>query len=157
MPEEGLFVKFHNGQNQFKVPFVMYADFEAILKPIESPKPNPEESYTKVISQHIPSGFCVYSKFVYGKLENPLKLYRGEECVKVFCDYIENEAKRLHHMFPEKPTKRLTRKERRNYDRATKCHICFIVIILDNVEDLPIVTVIYGIKSQSTSPSYFTT
>ena len=30
MPEEGSFVKF---QNQFKVPFVMYEDFEANLKP----------------------------------------------------------------------------------------------------------------------------
>ena len=33
MPKEGSFVEFHDGQNQFKVPFVMYADFEAILKP----------------------------------------------------------------------------------------------------------------------------
>ena len=35
MPKEGSFVEFHDGQNQFKVPFVMYADFEAILKPIK--------------------------------------------------------------------------------------------------------------------------
>ena len=103
MPKRGSFVKFHDGQYQFKVPVVMYAGFEAILKPIEAPKPNPEESYTKVINQHIPSGFCAYSKFAYGKVENPLKLYRGENFVKVFCDYIKNEAKRLHHMFPKRP------------------------------------------------------
>ena len=35
MPKRGSFVKFHDGPNQFKVPFVMYADFEAILKPIK--------------------------------------------------------------------------------------------------------------------------
>ena len=73
MPEEGSFVKFHNGRKQFKVPFVMYADFEAILKPIETPEYNPEESYTKVINQHIPSGFCVYSKFAYGKVEKSIE------------------------------------------------------------------------------------
>ena len=33
IPKEGSFVEFHDGQNQFKVPFTMYADFEAILKP----------------------------------------------------------------------------------------------------------------------------
>ena len=33
MPKEGSFVEFHDGQNQFKVPFVMYVDFEAILTP----------------------------------------------------------------------------------------------------------------------------
>ena len=70
-------MKFHNGQYQFKVPFVMYADFEAILKPIESPKPHPEELYTEV-NHRIPSGFCVNSEFAYGKVENPLKLYRSE-------------------------------------------------------------------------------
>ena len=35
MPKEGSFVEFHDGQNQFKVPFTVYADFEAILKPAE--------------------------------------------------------------------------------------------------------------------------
>ena len=81
----------------------MYAEFEAILKPTEGPSPSPEESYTKVINDHIPSGFCVNSKFAYGEVGNPMKLYRGEGCVKVFCDYISNEARRLYHMFSEKP------------------------------------------------------
>ena len=111
MPEEGSFVEFHDGQNQFKVPFIMYADFEAIVKPIKGPSPNPKESYTKEINQHIQSSFCVNSTFTYGKVEIPLKLYRGEDCVEVFCNYIENEAKRLYHMFPEKPMKPLTREE----------------------------------------------
>ena len=107
MPEEGSLVKFHNGQYQFKIPFVMYADFEANLEPIQATNPNLEESYTKETNKHIPSGFCVYSKFAYGRVEKPLKLYRGEDCVEVFCDYISNEAKRPYHMFLEKVMKRL--------------------------------------------------
>ena len=75
MPEEGSLVKFQYGHNQFKVPFIMYTDFEAILEQIEAPNPNPKESYTKVINQHIPSGFCVNSMFAYGEVENLLKLY----------------------------------------------------------------------------------
>ena len=78
MPEEDLFMVFHNGQNQFKVLFSMYADFEAILRPIEGPSPNPEELYIKETNQHIPSGFHVLSKFAYGKVENPSKFCRGE-------------------------------------------------------------------------------
>ena len=109
MNEEGSFVEFHDGQNQFKVPFAMYADFEAILKPIEGLNTNPEASYTKELNQRICSGFCVSSVFAYGEVENPLKLYRGEDCVEVFCDYVENEVKRLYDMFPEKPMNRLTR------------------------------------------------
>ena len=32
MPEENSFVRFHHGQYQFKVPFVIYSDFEAVLQ-----------------------------------------------------------------------------------------------------------------------------
>ena len=93
MPKRGSFLKFHDDQHQFKVSFDMYADLEAILKPIEAHKPNPEELYTKEINQYIPSGFCQYSKFAYGKVENPMKLYRGWDCVKMFCNYIETKPK----------------------------------------------------------------
>ena len=65
--KEGSLVKFHDGQHQFNVPFVMYEDFEAILQPIQATNPNPEESFTKEINKHIPSGFCVISKFAYWK------------------------------------------------------------------------------------------
>ena len=34
MPREGSTVEFCDGQNQFKVPFIMYADFETILEPM---------------------------------------------------------------------------------------------------------------------------
>ena len=132
MPEEGSFMEFHDGQNQFKVPFIMCADLEAILKPVEGPSPNPDKPYTKEINQHIPSGFCMNSTFTYGKVENPLKLYRGEDCVKVYCDCIENEAKRLYHMFPEKPMNHLTHEEWREFNRARKCHICFKGFEQDN-------------------------
>ena len=76
----------------------------------------------------------MYSKFTYGKAENPLKLYRGEDCVEVLHDYIENEAKRLHHMFPEKPKKHLTKEEWREFNKATKCHICFKGFQEDNIK-----------------------
>ena len=125
MPKLGSFIEFHDGQNQFKVPFMTYADFEAILRPVHGPSPNPNEPYTKKVNRHIPSGFCVYSKLTYGEVSTPLKLYRSEDCVQVFCNYVKKEARRLHHMFPEKPMEPLTSKEWKGYNRATKCHICF--------------------------------
>ena len=72
MPKEGSFMEFYDGQNQFKAPFVMYGDFEVIFKQTkENVKSNPEESYTKEIKQHVPSGFCMNSVFAYRKVENP--------------------------------------------------------------------------------------
>ena len=106
MPKQGSTVEFKDGQNQFKAPFTMYADFESILdpmEPIESPNPNPNQPYTNEINQHMPSGWCVYSKFAYGDIDNPLTLYRGKDCIETFCNYIKGEARRLYHMFPELP------------------------------------------------------
>ena len=125
MPKPGSFVEFHDGQNQFKVPFIMNADFEAILRPVHGHSPDPNKPYTKKVTRHIPSGCCVNRKFAYGEVENPLKLYRGENYVGVFCDYVKNEAKRLYHMFPEKLMKPLTNKKWKEYNKAKACHVCY--------------------------------
>ena len=111
MPEEGSLVEFHDGQNQSKAQFVMHADFESILKPTKVIKTKQKVSYIRELNQHISSGFCVNSKFPYGDVKDSLKLYRGEDWVEKFCDYIENEVKRLYYMFPEKPMKPLTSEE----------------------------------------------
>ena len=92
----------------------MYADFESILEPIQGPNPVPTGPYTLEVTKHSPSGWCVYSKFGYGEVKDPLKLYRGKDCLEKFCDYIRQEAHRLYHMFPEKPIDPLTKSNGRN-------------------------------------------
>ena len=128
MPKQGSTVEFKDGQNQFKVPFIMYADFESIpeLMGLQgSGSPNPNQPYTNEVNQHTPSGWCVYSKFAYGDVDNPLRLYRGKDCIETFCNYIKEEVRRLYHMFPELPMDPLTKKQWKKYKRSTKCHICY--------------------------------
>ena len=125
MPGKRSKIEFCDGQNQFKVPFIMYADFESILEPIQGPNPAPTGSYTSEVTKHSPSGWCIYSKFAYGEVKDPLKLYRGKDCLEKFCDYIRQEAHRLYQMFPEKPMDPLTRKQWKKYKKSTICHICF--------------------------------
>ena len=58
-------LKFHDGQYQFKVPFMLYADFESILKPVDEryrEKMNTMRAeikgkapYTEKLNTHIPS------------------------------------------------------------------------------------------------------
>ena len=128
MPKQSSTVEFKDGQNQFKVPFIMYADFESILEPmgpVEPGSPNPNQPYTNEVSQHTPPDWCVYSKFAYGDVDNPLRTYRGKDCIETFCNYIKGEAHRLYHMFPELPMGPLTKKQWKKYKKATKCHICY--------------------------------
>ena len=97
---EEKWLKFHDGQYQFKVPFMMYADFERILKPFDErymdkmntmkARRKGKASYTEKINTHVPSGWCVHSIFAYGDALNPLKMYRGKDCVEKFVEYIED-------------------------------------------------------------------
>ena len=114
---------------QWTEPFIMYVDFKSILEPmgpqgleslsnpIEFPNPDPNQPYSQNVNQHNPFGWCVYSKFAYGEVKDPLKIYRGKDCVEKFCDYVKQEAHRLHHMFSEKPMTPLSIKQWKKYKR----------------------------------------
>ena len=54
-----------------------------------------------------------------------MRLYRGEDCVEKFCNHTKEEARRLYHMFPEKPMQPLTNMQWARYKRESKCHICY--------------------------------
>ena len=66
MPIKDPIVKYTDGQYQFKVPFVIYADFESILVPVSSAPNDLDKSSTRRINIHEPSGWCMNSKFCYG-------------------------------------------------------------------------------------------
>ena len=129
MLEANSFMRFHSGQYQFKVPFVIYANFEAILQSLEDETKrtmalDPEAPYTKEINHHNPSGFCAYTTFGYRKVANLLRLYWGKDCMEVFCNHLDKEAKRLYNMFPSKPMESLMLEQWREFNGAAQCHIC---------------------------------
>ena len=135
MPHKKPIVEFCNGQYQFNVPFIMYANFESLLESIgrspgpcgaiQEPSKDPSGPLTTVTNNHVPSGWCVYSEFAYGVVQNPLTLYRGKDCVKKFCNHIIGEARRLYHTFPEHPMNPLTSNQNERYKKSKRCHICF--------------------------------
>ena len=89
MPKEESKVYFQNYQNQLPVPFVIYADFEAITKKIDSCSPLGHKSYTQAYQKHEPCGFgykvvCHYDK----KYSKPEVIYRGENVVKKFIQHL---------------------------------------------------------------------
>ena len=108
--EKEKWLKFHDGQYQFKVPFMLYADFESVLKPVDErygdrtntmkTERKGNASFTEKINTHVPSGWCVHSTFAYGDVPDPLKMYRGKECVERSVEYIEEEVNLLYETFP---------------------------------------------------------
>ena len=135
MPKESeKWLKFHDGQCQFKVPFMLYADFESILKPVEERYKDEmsrmkadrggKASYTEKLNTHVPSGWCVYSKFAYGDVPDPMTDYRGKDCVERFVNHVEKEVKRLYELYPQQSMTELTDVLKAEHKAAESCHIC---------------------------------
>ena len=103
----------------------MYADFESILEPIQGVSNDPNMSSTRGVNIHKASGWCLHSRFAYGKVKAPTTQYRGPDCVEKFCEKVISEAKRLHRSFPEVPMLPLTKEQTKEFKKATKCHIYF--------------------------------
>ena len=92
---------------------MLYADFESILRLVDEvykdkmnimkAERKGKASYTEKINTHVPSGWCVRSTFAYGDVPDPLKMYRGKDCVEKFVEYLEEEVKRLYSIFLQQP------------------------------------------------------
>ena len=130
--EKEKWLKFHDGQNQFMLPFMVLADFRSILKQVDeqyrgkmntmNTERKSNAPYTEKINTHVQSGWCVHSTFAYGDVPNPLKIYRGKKCVEKFAEYIEEEVKRLYETFPWQPMTELTDAFKRGHRAAEKCY-----------------------------------
>ena len=87
MPNKGDKVYFKNHHRQLPTPFVIYADFEAITKKIDSCQPSNLKSCTEKYQSHQACRFgykvvCHYDK----KYSKPTVIYRGGDCVSHFLN-----------------------------------------------------------------------
>ena len=120
-------LKFNNFHKQQPVPFVIYADFEAITEKISGCQPNNNKSFTDAYQKHTDCGFgykvvCCYDD----KYSQPLKIYRGEKAVYTFLEYMLDEVKYCKKIVKQqfnKPLK-MTKEDEKKFQKAEECHIC---------------------------------
>ncbi|KAJ8983456.1 hypothetical protein NQ317_013331 [Molorchus minor] len=119
-------LKFENIQKQMRVPFIIYADFECILKPIENNNvQDPLSSYTVKKFEHIPYAYAYYIKCSFDEQESKFYLSQDEN-VSNFIDNIENDVRTLYNKYLKNitPMKKLTLDETKNYNETNICYIC---------------------------------
>ena len=71
-------LEFNQYQKRDKAPFVTYTDFECLMFDFEC-KNNPENSSTKKVSEHTPSGFSMSTITSFRSIENKEDVYRGKD------------------------------------------------------------------------------
>ena len=128
MPEKNNnILRFENHHKQQAVPFVIYADFEAITEKISSCKPNNNKSYTEAYQRHTDCGYgykvvCCYDD----QYTKQTKIYRGEKAVYKFMEKMLDEIKYCKQIMKtcfDKPLK-MTEDDEKKFKNATSCHIC---------------------------------
>ena len=111
-------LKFNNFHKQKPLPFVIYADFEAITEKISGCQPNNNKSFTDAYQKHTDCGFgykvvCCYDD----KYSLPLKIYRGEKAVYTFLEYLLDEVEYCKKMMKKEFNKplRMTKEDEKKF------------------------------------------
>ena len=123
MPEKGTILKFKHHERSEKLPFIIYADMEALIKEMQNCDPNPLNSYTKKYQKHEPISFSYYIKsFDDNVYKSKLRMYTGEDAMEKFVDWIEDDVKDIANI----PDVEMIfgPNELKQFNEATKCWIC---------------------------------
>ena len=123
MPEKGTILKFKHHERSEKLPFIIYADTEALIKEMQNCDPNPLDSYTKKYQKHEPISFSYYIKsFDNNVYESKLRKYTGEDAMEKFVEWIEEDVKDIANISDVEMI--ISSDELKQFDEATKCWIC---------------------------------
>ena len=135
MPKQGEnILKFNNFHKQLPVPFVIYADFEAITKKVQGCKQSEEMeneknkgSYTEAYQTHEDCGYgyklvCCYDD----KYSKDICIYRGENAVYRFMEKMLEEVKYCKAVIKKHFNKPLvmTEDDEQRFKTMDGCHIC---------------------------------
>ena len=123
MPEKGTMLMFKHHERSEKLPFIIYADTEALIKEMYNCDPNPQNSYTKKYQKHEPISFSYYIKsFDDNVYELKLRKYTGEDAMEKFVEWIEEDVKEIANI----PDVEMIfgPNELKQFNNTTKCWIC---------------------------------
>ena len=124
MPGEGKNIsKYSPGGKSLKVPFIIYADLQCLLKKEQPCQNSPKNSYTQRKAKHKASSYSLSLISSFDEKKNRHKFYRRKDCIKRFCNYLKELATKIVNYREEEMTQ-LKDKEVTLYESQNVCHIC---------------------------------
>ena len=120
--EDGLppTIQFKNIQHLMKAPYVIYADTESIVKPTDNPNTDTNTTQT---SEHIPCSFAYTVVRSDGRVKSE-KLYRGEDCMDVFFDWLDLDLAEIREDLKNERPLAMTKQDWAIHSAADTCWIC---------------------------------
>ena len=124
MPKQGENkMSFTNYQKQMKAPYVVYADFECLVKKTATCEPDNKQSCTVKTEKHEPCGFSYLVVRSDGQTFGPYT-YRGEDAVFKFLRDLQSDEMKMRKDMENKRPLVMTNEDWKKYRNAGECHIC---------------------------------
>ncbi len=124
MPEEGKdILRYQEGSKSIRVPFIIYADTECIIRPIHSVENRSDKSSTRNVAEHVGCGAAMLIKFAHGEYKRTFEQCRGEDAISTFCKTLKRQVERAVR-YKKREMNPLTPEEKQQYREAGKCHLC---------------------------------
>ena len=139
MPPPGTYLEFKNFHHSEKAPFVVYADFESLIKSMDYCNPDPNKSYTKKYQKHEPISFSYYILCSIDGVYKPvLRKYtqtkpEGANAIDVFIKWLEEDVKAIANIEPKEMI--FTEEDIKQFIKASDCWICGKELGNDKVRD----------------------
>ena len=139
MPPPGTYLEFKNFHHSEKAPFVVYADFESLIKSMDYCNPDPNKSYTKKYQKHEPISFSYYILCSIDGVYKPvLRKYtqtkpEGANAIDVFIKWLEEDVKSIANIEPKEMI--FTEEDIKQFNKASDCWICGEKLGNDKVRD----------------------
>ena len=139
MPPQNTYLRFKNFRYSERAPFVIYADFESLIKPMDNCDPDPNKSYTKKYQKHEPSGISYYIKSLHERVFKSVKRTytrtkkEDPNAEDVFIKWLEEDVKTIANIRPKEMI--FTEEDIKHFNNASDCWICGEELGNDRVRD----------------------
>ena len=118
-------------KNHYKeMKYVVYADFECLVRKIATCEPDNKRSFTVKTEKHEPCGFSYLVVRSDGQTQGPIT-YRGEDAVFVFLTYLQDHEREMREDMANKRPLVMTNEDWQKHRNATECHICNKSLVKD--------------------------
>ena len=79
-----------------KMPYIICANIESLIKKVDGCANNPEIYSTTKAGKHIPCGYLMSRIRAFDHRENKLTLKSGKDCMKKFCEPLREHAQKYN-------------------------------------------------------------
>ena len=121
--------KFKNYERLHDVPFVVYADFECLVKPLKTEEKDTSQSFTTKYQSHDPSGFC-YTIKCMDETIYPTKTvlrtmkHENEDMGKSFVETLSEDLKPIYEILKTPKPMVMSDSDKTAHEKSENCYAC---------------------------------